>query len=366
MPARLRRSPLRSNCAKVSHVTRRSIAPQHAAVPLIARLPAIVLLAAATSATLAQSTQDSPSRIETHVEVVNVGVAVTDAQGHLAVNLKRENFRVSDNGVEQPITNFASIDDPAQVLILVEVGPSVYFLEREHLQAAYSLLRGLAPNDVVALAGYDQGAHPLVNFTTDKQHVGDAIAGLRYNLGMAQLNLFESLETALGWLAALPGKKAIVLLSTGLDTSEPGHWEKLETQLRSGEVVILPVSLGGELRSPPPTSGKKKKAPPSALNPNTLAAFEEADSTLKEIAASTGGQAFFPKKSNDFAGIFSQLASLLRHQYSLGFRPQHDGQFHKIEVRVVEASEPSTIPSIGQPAYRVNHRWGYVAPAAQP
>jgi VWFA-related protein len=228
------------------------------------------------------------------------------------------------------------------------------------------LLRGLAPTDLVALAGYDQAAHPLVNFTTDKQYVGEAIAGLRYNLGMAQLNLFESLETALGWLGALPGKKAIVLLSTGLDTSEPGHWEKLETKLRCGEVLVLPVSLGGELRSPARASGKKQKARPPALNPSAIAAFEEADSTLKEIAASTGGQAFFPKTSSDFAGMFSQLASLLRHQYSLGFRPQHDGQFHKIEVRVVLPPEQPPLASKEPPAYRVNHRWGYVAPASQP
>lgn len=320
----------------------------------------------APTADLAQSSQESQARIEASVEVVNVGVTVTDAQGHFAADLTREKFRVSDNGVEQPITNFASIDDPAQILIMVEIGPSVYFLEREHLQAAYSLLRGLAPDDRIALAGYDQAAHPLVNFTTDKQLVGNAIAGLRYNLGMAQLNLFESLETALGWLASLPGKKAIVLLSTGLDTSAPGHWEKLEPKLRTGEIVILPVALGGALRSPPPSSAKKKKALAPAPNPDVLAAFEEADRTLKEIAASTGGQAFSPQKPSDFAGVFSQVASLLRHQYSLGFRPQHDGQFHKIEVRVVDPSEQPGLAPKGQPVYRVSHRWGYVAPASQP
>lgn len=351
-------------------MARRSITLKCFVFCLAVQAPANILLAPGPSATEAQSSQDFGSRIEARVEVVNVGVTVTDQQGHFVGNLKRENFRVSDNGVEQPITNFTSIDEPAQVLVLVEAGPSVYFLEREHLQAAYTLMRGLAPNDLVALADYDQAAHPLVNFTTDKQRVGDAIAGLHYNLGMAQLNLFESLETALGWLSAVPGKKAIVLLSTGLDTSEPGHWGKLGKKLRAGEVVILPVALGGELRSPPPTSQKKKKAQPSKLSANTIAAFEEADSALKEIAASTGGQAFFSRQSSDFAGIFSQVASLLRHQYSLGFRPQHDGQVHKIEVRVAEGSAQQMIPPKGQqmispkgePVYRVSHRWGYIAP----
>jgi VWFA-related protein len=334
-------------------------ARSHFSLSLLAAGLGIVLL---TAVALAQSSPDAQARIEARVEVVNVGVTVTDAQGHFATNLTRENFRVSDNGVEQPITNFASIEDPAQVLIMVEIGPGVYFLEREHLLAAYSLLRGLAPGDRIALAGYDQAAHPLVNFTTDKRLVGDAIAGLHYNLGMAQLNLLDSLETSLGWLAALPGKKAIVLLSTGLDTSAPGHWEKLETELSTGEVVILPVALGGELRTPIPASGKKKKTRTPTPDPSTIAAFGEADQNLKEIAAFTGGQAFFPQKASDFAAVFSQVAALLRHQYSLGFRPQHDGQVHKIEVRVVEASGQPMLAPKEQPIYHANHRQAYLAP----
>lgn len=333
-----------------------------------------MVLVAAVSPLLAspsfteKSLEDSQSRSETQitarVEVVNVGVTVTDGQGRFAENLKRENFRISDNGAEQTITNFASVEEPAQVLVMLETGPSVYFLEREHLQAAYTLLHGLARDDRIALAGYDQSAHALVNFTSDKRVVGDAIAGIRYNLGMAQLNLFDSLDTVLGWLAILPGKKAIVLLSTGLDTSENGSWQKLEAKLRAGEVIVLPIALGAELRTPAPVTGKKKKTAAPAPNPGMLAAFEEADRTLKEIAASTGGQMFSPRKPGDFAGVFSQVAALLRHQYSLGFRPQHDGQVHKIEVRVVEASGQPMRDAKQQPIYRVSHRQAYLAPSA--
>jgi Ca-activated chloride channel family protein len=333
-------------------------------------LPLFILLACASPAAQAVLPQDPQARIALRVEVVNVGITVTDAQGHFAGDLTRENFHVFDNGVEQPLTNFASAEDPAQVLVLVEVGPGVYFLEREHLQAGYSLLRGLAPDDRVALAGYDQAAHAIVDFTTDKKLVADALAGLHYNLGMAQLNLFGSLDTALNWLAPVPGKKAVVLLSTGLDTSAPGYWEKLESKLRAGEVVILPVALGADLRSPAAqpqkSSGKKKKsaAPGPSLDPAALAAFEEADRTLKAIAAATGGQAFFPQKPGDFTAVFSQVASLLRHQYSLGFRPQHDGRVHKIEVRLTGPSDQPILTDQGQPLYRVNHRQAYLSPPA--
>ncbi len=329
--------------------------------------PTLIFLAFFSMNALAQSAQDPPARIETRVEVVNVGVTVTDAQGHFAGNLARENFRVFDNGIEQPLTNFASIDEPAQVLVLVEMGPGVFFLENEHLEAAGLFLRGLAPDDRVALAGYEKTPKVLVNFTTDKKQVAGAIAGLRYNLGMADLNLFESLDTALGWLAPIPGKKAIVLLSTGLDTSEPGYWGKLEPKLRNGEVVILPVALGSALhvQTPPKLRSKKKKHADFTVPASVLEAFGEADRALKEIAASTGGQFASPQKPSDFANIFSQVASLLRHQYSLGFRPQHDGQAHKIEVRLTSASGQPILTPQGQPLYHVSHRQGYLAPVAR-
>src|SRR5713226_924370 len=64
------------------------------------------------------SQEPQPPPIRVKVDVVGVGVSVTDAQGHFASGLSRENFRVFDNGAEQPITNFLSMDEPAQVLVM--------------------------------------------------------------------------------------------------------------------------------------------------------------------------------------------------------------------------------------------------------
>src|SRR5437899_7829469 len=97
-----------------------------------------------------------------------------------------------------------------------------------------------------------------MTFTADKNALAGAIDRLRYNLGMAQLNLFDGLAAALDWLAPLPGKKAIVLLSTGLDSSGTGRWEALEQKLHASEVVVLTVALGDELRQ----RDKKKKTQP--------------------------------------------------------------------------------------------------------
>jgi len=194
-----------------------------------------------------ESKPQPPYRMAVHVDLVNVEVTVTDARGNFVGDLARENFRVLDEGVPQPLTHFASVEAPAQVLVLVETGPAVYLIHQQHLLAAYALLEGLAPDDQVALGTYDQSARLAMSFTADKNALAGAIDRLRYNLGMADLNLFDSLAAALDWLAPLPGKKAIVLLSTGLDTSGAGRYEALLQKLRASEVVILPVALGGEL-----------------------------------------------------------------------------------------------------------------------
>ncbi|HEX3117994.1 MAG TPA: hypothetical protein VHP80_02795, partial [Candidatus Acidoferrum sp.] len=97
------------------------------------------------------SQQQSPS-IQVSVNRVNVGVVVTDPQGNFIPNLTAENFHILDNGVEQPITDFANVISPAEVFLLVEAGPAVYFLASTHVNASHSFLDGLSSGDRIAVA----------------------------------------------------------------------------------------------------------------------------------------------------------------------------------------------------------------------
>ena len=104
-------------------------------------------------APLALSQQPSPPRpeIRVSVDLVNVGVLVTDSRGQFIGGLRREDFHLFDNGAEQPVTDFLNIDEPAQVVLLIEAGPAVYLLEGGHLQAVHALLDGLSSSDRVAI-----------------------------------------------------------------------------------------------------------------------------------------------------------------------------------------------------------------------
>jgi len=326
------------------------------------------------------TTQEPEAQIAVRVELVNVDVTVTDGRGNYVRGLTRERFRVLDEGQPQPITHFTSLEAPAQVLLLVETGPAVYMIHREHLLAAHRLLDGLAADDAVALATYDSDARLAAAFTTDKRALQQQVSGLRYNLGNSRLNFFGSLAAALDWLAATPGKKSVVVLTTGLDDGPPARWEALVEQLRASEAAIFPVALGGELRDPPKLRKGVAVDPEAA---RVAESFAAASRRLEEIATLTGGRAFFPREAKEFDSIYRQIATILRHTYRLGFAPPaRDGTLHRLFVQLLDeqgrllgpfdhelAPEPQAREgskksgfSPRRVRYRLYFRRGYVAP----
>jgi Ca-activated chloride channel family protein len=312
------------------------------------------LLALACAQTQAQEPPSGAIRVR--VDRVNIGVIVTDSRGKFIGGLRREDFHVFDDGVEQPVTDFAPIDDPAQVLMLVEAGPAVYFLEAGHVHASHALLEGLSTGDRVAVVKYDTTPQPVLDFSADKHAAEVALTNVRYYIGFGNLNLSRSLSTVLDWLAKMQGKKTVVLLSTGFDTSDPGEPVALLTRLKTTDVRILAISLGTELRSPAPKF-KDKSQPPPEKTAITEQGFAEADRFLRELTETTGGRVYFPNHSKDFSAVYAEIAQLVRHEYSLAFAPPvNDGKLHTIEVHVASPSDSAL-------AYRIDHRRAYLAPA---
>jgi len=305
--------------------------------------------------TLVDAQQSEPIRVS--VDRVSVGVLVTDSSGKFAEDLHRDNFHIFDNGVEQPITDFLDVEEPAQALVLIEAGPAVYLLEGSHLRAAQEFLSGLSADDRVAVVKYADAPQGLVDFTANKQSAAAAFDELGFNLGFGSLNLSASLSKVLDWLTSVRGKKTVVLLSTGVDTSSTKQIQDLLNRLQTSDVRILAVSLTGDLRNPPPPAGKKKSPSPKVAF--TSQQFAEADTLLRQIAQTTGGQAYFPANSSELPAVFEHIAQIVRHEFSLAFvPPAHDGAIHTLEVRVkAESGQPA-----GGSIYRVDCRRAYIAP----
>jgi VWFA-related protein len=165
-----------------------------------------------TSVLAQEQSPDGAKSIRVEVDRVNVGVIVTDSKGNFVKGLQREDFQILESAAIQPITDFASVESPAQVLLLLEAGPAVYLLQDAHLFVASALLSGLSPEDRVAIAAYNDAPTPILDYTTDKRTVENALDSIPFNLGFGNLNLAKSLSSVLDWLARVPGKKSVVLI----------------------------------------------------------------------------------------------------------------------------------------------------------
>jgi VWFA-related protein len=211
----------------------------------------------------------------------------------------------------------------------------------------------------VAVAAYSDAPRLLLDFTTDKGQALAALSEMVYGIGTAQLNLYDSLASAVDWAEPSEGKYAVVVLTTGLDSSGsgPGSWERLAERLRRSNALVLPVALGGELRG--------VKMPQAQGAPGgEQKSFERSDAVLRAIAAETGGQVFFPRSRKDFEQVYRRIASLLRHQYSLGFTVpagEAAGREHTIQVQVVDDRGRPFDGKQAKPAYGVNYRRGFSA-----
>jgi Ca-activated chloride channel homolog len=301
-----------------------------------------------------QNPPSSSAPLQSKVQLVNLEISVTDKQGQFVAGLMPDDFRVLDNGVPQRLLIFIPEERPADILVLIETSPAVYLIENEHLAAAYALLDGLAPDDQVALATYDQAPRAMLALTADKGALLTALNQVQYSIGMAELNLYDSLSTTLDWLEPATDKKALVVLTTGIDTSSPARWDALVKKARERDVVIFPMALGGSLRASPSKKVKKPTAPSSV--------FAKGDAALNSLAAITGGRAYFPQSPKEFAAIYTQIASMLRHQYVLGISPTDDGQFHSLSVEVLRGGVSSSGRGVKEGEFHVFARQGYQAP----
>jgi Ca-activated chloride channel homolog len=315
-----------------------------------------------------ESAPPAAKPLQANTEFVKVDASILDKQGNFVGGLVRSNFRVLDNGAEQPIEFFAPVEAPAQIVLMIETSPAVYLIHNQHLTAANALLEGLAADDEVALITYDQAPQSIQTFTRDKSALLAALGGVQYTIGMGDLNFYDSISAVLDWMGPATGKRAIVVLTTGLDSSPPARWDALVRKLHGEDAVIFSVALGGQLRGEANKKSKKYAAKPRAgeteapPESGSSAAFAKADVALLALAKITGGRAYFPQSAKDFLPMYHEIASALRHQYVLGIAPAHDGQVHVLTVQVMDANgQPMTAPA-RKPAYRIFAREGYVAP----
>ncbi len=295
--------------------------------------------------------------ISSESNLVNVDAVVTDQDGNLVTGLKRENFRILDEGQPQQVTNFSPTDAPITIVILLEYSSRYWGMFSG--QGAYwadGFLHQLKPQDWVALKTFDLQIHLQEDFTQDKRAIDQSLRTLGFPT-FHEAVLFDAILETLDQLRDVKGKKSILVLATGYDTFSKHTLDQILNRVKETDVAIFSVGTAEavDLYSPQGAG----------------VGYLQAKNQLTSFSRMTGGYAFFPRFDGELPEIFNTVASYLRSQYTLGFFPSTpaDGRYHKLSVQVVDDQ--------GNPLELVNKkgkmkkavvtaREGYVAPRPAP
>ncbi|HUQ49280.1 MAG TPA: VWA domain-containing protein [Terriglobales bacterium] len=266
-----------------------------------------------------------------NVPLVNVDVGVLTREGQFIPGLKKENFRILEDGVQQNITTIAQTEAPITAILLVEFANTNYEFINDMLTAAYTFTGSLKPEDWVAVMTYDMRTQILQDFTQDKRAIAGALNMLRIP-GFSETNLFDALYESLDRVEGVEGRKYIVLISSGYDSFSRINYDKILNKVKETQnVTIYAVSTGRAVREYYDSRG--------AMSNIARLDYLQADNQMGVFARMTGGRAFFPRFQGEMPEIFRDIAQTIRNQYMITYRPSNskqDGSFRKLKIELID------------------------------
>ena len=302
---------------------------------------------------------------KTDVDVVTLDVSVLDNKGHFIPGIPAGNFRVLEDNVPQQIKAVTVGEAPLTVAMVIEFsslfheywyGPAWY----ETMMLAYGFASTLKPEDYVAVIAYDIKPEILTDFTTDRMKTQEALQRLNIP-AWREANLYDAVTDTAERMEGIEGRKAIVLISTGIDTFSKLTFDQTRKKLQQSGVPIYAIGLMQTVREMADARG--------GLGPIARMDFLQADNGMRTFAKETGGQAFFPRFPGEFNQIFQMIHQALRNQYVITYSSSnktHDGAFRKVKVELVNpaTNEPLAVKDEkNKPVkYSIVAKAGYKAP----
>jgi Ca-activated chloride channel family protein len=313
-------------------------------------------------------------------QIVPVTCSIFNSDGTAITDLKRSDFRIYEDGVEQQIAYFATGTEPASVALVIDASPSVLRDSDEMKRAALALVEGLAAVDQVAVVDFSAHTYLQTDFASDRELIRRGIDRVDVHQLLGDVggsNIYQAvyLTAAKVFLGGREGRKAIVLLTDGQDSGlgltldpatsapRPGQpnnrltFEDLARSLAAADIQIFAVSTENRPRIMTPewlashqdTTLLVSDAPKSGVPAYTL--------YLAELVRRSGGQLYFLRDSATLADIFRRIAQRIGAEYTLGYYPEaspsnHSG-WHRLRVEI-----------IGHPGATIIHRAAYYVPAA--
>lgn len=297
----------------------------------MARLVLVLALAWSATVLARQST------FRAHIELVTLGVKVTDRRGAFPGELTVDDFEVFEDGTRQTVTFFAR-GDQAESAPELHVG--LLFDTSGSMGQDIALARSAAVKFLNTLR--DAVDITLVDFDTEvrvaryeQQDFPRLVERIRSRKPEGYTALYDALGVYLDGAQHDDGRTILVVFTDGGDTRSALRFTELMTSIRASDVTIYGV---GFLQNQGRTGGLEQRL------------------RLGEIATESGGEAFFPLAMKQIEDVYDTIVAQIRSQYTLGFvstNTRRDGRWRKVEVKVKRA---------GLDRPRVQARKGYFAP----
>ena len=293
---------------------------------------------------------------------VSVDVAVLDNKDHFIPKLPRSYFRILEDNTPQQIKSFSMGEAPMTIAMVIEFSAlyQQYYAQGwfQTLSASYGFLQTLKPEDYVAVIAYDLKSEILSDFSINRQDAYEAMQRLRIP-GFREACLFDALVDTADRMQDIEGRKAIVLIASGVDTFSKLTFDKARKAIQNAGVPVYAIGLLQAAR----IVSEGNMSPIQRMN------FLQADSEMKTFATESGGMAFFPRFFQEMPEEFRTISDAMRNEYVLTYNPSNqarDGKFRKIKVEIVnpETNEPLPIKDEkGKPIkYKIVAKTGYTAP----
>jgi Ca-activated chloride channel homolog len=277
--------------------------------------------------------QEPDTTFKVDVKLVNVFVTVTDDHGAPVATLKKDNFQLREDGLEQKIAVFDKESAlPLSIVLAIDTSLSTRKdLPLELASArrfAHAILR---PVDALSLYQFSETVSELTSFTSDLRVIDRGIDRIRMGSATA---LYDALFLGSQALEPRVGRKVMVVITDGGDTMSKVDYQEAVRAAETAEailysIIIVPI----EASAGRDTGGEH---------------------ALIQLSADTGGKYFYASSLSQLDEAFRQISDELRTQYLLAYYPSQrlaDSDFRRVQVTVAGLPSDSS--------FKVRHRTGY-------
>ena len=277
---------------------------------------------------------DEASIVRVSTSLITVPAVVMDHNGRYIPNLKKEDFRIYEDGVEQSVAYFASVERPFTVALMLDVSGSTQAQLTQIREAANTFVSRLRSNDRMMAITFDGQIHVLTEaedvstIRRSKLHIPAVTDGTV---------LYDAVAFALKRMAQIPGRKAIVLMTDGVDQNSIASLKSTLNDVGEQDVLIYTVQYNTLPQLPQRLSQIKNEKARRKIQERLMKGYAVSGPYLRSLAEKTGGRFYRADDLSDVGPAFEAITSELGVQYSLGYYPKQNsgaGAERGIKVRV--------------------------------